>query len=202
MAFWLLASCLAPPAPLASSAPMAPSAPVAFGFYGSYSSSSLVLFSFSLHMQSKIVIIASKQNYYCNEKIFRKEGRQAGRKEASRSKKILLGSKRIFSDKGRKEGKERKGKEKGKERKKERKGKEREGKERKGKRREGKGREGKEGIYVYIYIDCTRIFELHTCLPIDLQTYIHASCALPPRPPPGFLFSSVPAACDTAPKGG
>ena len=92
--WWLLASCLAPPAPLASSAPMAPSAPVAFGFYGSYSSSSLVLFSFSLHMQSKIVIIASKQNYYCNEKIFRKEGRQAGRKEASRSKKILLGSKR------------------------------------------------------------------------------------------------------------
>ena len=87
VAFWLLASCLAPPAPLASSAPMAPSAPVAFGFYGSYSSSSLVLFSFSLHMQSKIVIIASKQNYYCNEKIFRKEGRQAGRKEASRSKK-------------------------------------------------------------------------------------------------------------------
>ena len=78
-------------------------------------------------MQSKIVIIASKQNYYCNEKIFRKEGRQAGRKEASRSKKILLGSKRIFSDKGRKE---RKGKEKGKERKKERKGKEvKEGKE-------------------------------------------------------------------------
>ena len=142
MAFWLLASCLAPPAPLASSAPMAPSAPVAFGFYGSYSSSSLVLFSFSLHMQSKIVIIASKQNYYCNEKIFRKEGRQAGRKEASRSKKILLGSKRIFSDKGRKE---RKGKERKKERKGKRKGKEREGKGRKGKRREGKGREGKEG---------------------------------------------------------
>ena len=78
-------------------------------------------------MQSKIVIIASKQNYYCNEKIFRKEGRQAGRKEASRSKKILLGSKRIFSDKGRKEGKERKGK------------------ERKGKRREGQGRKGRKG---------------------------------------------------------
>ena len=102
-------------------------------------------------MQSKIVIIASKQNYYCNEKIFRKEGRQAGRKEASRSKKILLGSKRIFSDKGRKErkgkernGKERKGKERKKERKGKRKGKEREGKGRKGKEREGKGRAGKE----------------------------------------------------------
>ena len=86
VAFWLLASCLAPPAPLASSAPMAPSAPVAFGFYGSYSSSSLVLFSFSLHMQSKIVIIASKQNYYCNEKIFRKEGRQAGRRHLDQKK--------------------------------------------------------------------------------------------------------------------
>ena len=87
MAFWLLASCLAPPAPLASSAPMAPSAPVAFGFYGSYSSSSLVLFSFSLHMQSKIVIIASKQNYYCNEKYSgRKEGRQAGRRHLDQKK--------------------------------------------------------------------------------------------------------------------
>ena len=53
---------MAPPAPLASSAPMAPSAPVAFSFYGSYGSSSLVPFSFSLHMQSKTVIIENKQN--------------------------------------------------------------------------------------------------------------------------------------------
>ena len=107
-------------------------------------------------MQSKIVIIASKQNYYCNEKIFRKEGRQAGRKEASRSKKILLGSKRIFSDKGRKE---RKGKERKKERKGKRKGKERKEKGRKGKERKGKGRKGRKGNnnnyyhYYYYYYD-------------------------------------------------
>ena len=93
VAFWLLASCLAPPAPLASSAPMAPSAPVAFGFYGSY------------RLEVKNVIIARKYSG-------RKEGRQAGRKEASRSKQILLGSKKYFERKGkRREGKGREGKE-------------------------------------------------------------------------------------------
>jgi len=51
------------------------------GSCGSYGSSSLVPFSFSLHMQSKTVIIENKQNYYCNQKNIQpkgKEGRKAG----------------------------------------------------------------------------------------------------------------------------